>query len=177
MRHLTCDPKLEVKGQAALSLVENIRAEEIKPMLEKHGFSHIDPDQWYSAQDFLNMLNDLAKESDFMTNLVAIGLKLAEQAPMPPEVETLEQLLPMYDVAYQMNHRNADAGQILCEQMDDRYYKFTLNDIYPDDLSYGSIYGFAKRFLPDGTQFTVKYDEITTRDRGGDRTILHLTWE
>jgi hypothetical protein len=47
----------------------------------------------------------------------------------------------------------------------------------PDDLEYGILYGFAKRFLA-GTQFTVWYDEDLPRmDQGGDQTVIHVKWK
>ena len=50
----------------------------------------------------------------------------------------------------------------------------------PDDMSYGLLYAYARRFLPPGTQFTVYYDpDIPARDYGGDReeTIIHIEWD
>jgi hypothetical protein len=177
MRELTCDPKLETRGESSLSFIENIRSEEIKPILEKYGLSHLEADKWYPAQNWLNVLNDLAQEPDFTSNLVAIGLKLAEKVLIPPQVETFDQLLATFDMAYQMNHRNGEAGQIITEQIEERYFRIKLEDIYPDDMTYGIFYGFARRLLPQGTQFSVKYDEgQLNRDRGGDETILHIRW-
>lgn len=177
MRQLTCDPNLEARGETSLSFIENVRSEQIKPILEKYGLSHIEADKWYSAQNWLNVLNDLAQQPDFTSNLVAVGLKVAEKALIPPQVVTFDQLLTMFNMAYQMNHRNGEAGQIISEQVEERYFRVKLEDIYPDDMTYGILYGFAKRLLPQGMQFTVKYEEgRLNRDRGGDETIIHIRW-
>ncbi len=41
------------------------------------------------------------------------------------------------------------------------------------------MYGYGKRFLSPGGQFTVYYDpDITPRDDGGDGpTVIHLKWD
>jgi hypothetical protein len=39
-------------------------------------------------------------------------------------------------------------------------------------------YGLAKRYLPDGTVFQVKYDdEAPRREEGGKETLIHIIWE
>jgi hypothetical protein len=44
-------------------------------------------------------------------------------------------------------------------------------------MTYGIIYGLAKRLLPAGIQFSVKYEEgQPNRDRGGDKSIIHVRW-
>jgi hypothetical protein len=52
--------------------------------------------------------------------------------------------------------------------------------VYPDDMSYGILYGYARRFLPPGTKFKVYYDpDVLPRDQGGSEnyTIIHISWE
>ena len=78
-------------------------------------------------------------------------------------------------MTYHSAHRNGDIGHVIGERVEDKYYRINLEDIYPDDMTYGIIYGFAKRLLPSGTQFSVKYDEgQPNRDRGGEKTIIHV---
>ena len=90
------------------------------------------------------------------------------------------QVLMRWDDMYQMLHRNADVGGITVEKIAEKHYKTSHTVIYPDDMSYGVLFGFARRFLPPGTPFKVYYDpEIPPRDRGGeqDATIIHIEWE
>src|SRR4051812_38063503 len=65
MRTLTCDPRIEIRGADVLSIVNNLQAEEIAPFLEKYGLSHIDPNQWYPAINWLSCMNELATKTDF----------------------------------------------------------------------------------------------------------------
>ena len=177
MRHLTCDPNVEVIGQTTKSYLENIRGEYTRPIIEAHGLTDIDPNEWYPAKSMLDAMNELAQQPDFTSSLVAIGLKIAENLFIPPQIASFDQILEGLDVAYHSAHRNGDIGHVRGEKVEDGYYRVYLEDIYPDDMTYGIIYGLAKRLLPSGTQFSVKYDEgQPNRDRGGDKSIVHVRW-
>ena len=47
-----------------------------------------------------------------------MGRNIAAKALIPPEVDTLEKVLPGLDPIYKMNHRGEDAG----------YYRYTMLD-------------------------------------------------
>jgi hypothetical protein len=180
MREFKCDPNAEIIGQNVLAFVQNLRAEEVQPFLKKHGLENVDPEKWYPLQDWLNVLNDIQREGEAMSDFVGIGMAIAETAPLPPETEgmNLEQFFGLLNPSYQMQHRSGDVGKIESEKVGDKHIKVTVDVPYPDDLEYGTAYGFAKRFLPKGTRFVVKYDEKQTRkDHGGENTIIHVTWE
>ena len=96
------------------------------------------------------------------------------------ENPTLEEVLLRWNDMYQSLHRGADIGGIVIEKIGDTHYKTTHTVIYPDDLSYGVLYGYARRFLPPGTRFMVYYDEeVIPRDQGGQDgyTIIYISWE
>lgn len=178
MRHLTCDPNAEVIGSSAISYIENINSKGLMPILQKHGLSEMDSDKWYPCVDILNVLNDVAQQPDFTSNFVAIGLKIAEVAMLPPTVNALSEILLAFDGVYQMNHRNGEIGRFVPEKISGTHYTIRCEDVYPDDLSYGILYGLARRFLPKGTSFRVAYDDPNaTRDNGGEETLIHVEWE
>jgi len=173
------DPSAKVIGQNLLSFIQNVNAGNVLPFLEKHNLSHIEPDKWYPLQPWLNVLEDLSNESNAMFNMVAIGAAISETAVLPPGAENLsiEEILFAINDVYQMQHKG-DVGSVVTEKVDDHHIVLTLNVPYPDDLEYGTAYGFARRFLPPNTPFTVEYDAKSLRhDEGGDCTILHITWE
>lgn len=180
MRHLTCDPSAEVIGQTMLSFIDNLQSDRIMPLLKRHGLDDIQPDQWYPLQDWLEVLNDLAREGDFSSSVVAIGMQITEKMLVPPEVEQLSlgEILEMWNDLYQMQHRGADVGCVRTEKVAPNHYVCTQEVMYPDDMSYGVAYGMARRWLPHGTPFTVKYDDtILNRDNGGPQTVIHVMWE
>lgn len=180
MRKITCEPTMEVSGATMLSIVENMRADEIAPLVEKYGFEDIAPSEWYPLQDFLDFLHEMGHDPNLAANLVSVGMSIAETALMPSELEhpTFEQMVEGWDDHYQSNFRNGDAGYKQTTKVDKQHYKVAHNNtIMPDNLEYGVLYGFAKRFLPPGTRFTVWFDEDMPRmDKGGEQTILHVEW-
>ncbi|HLA42125.1 MAG TPA: hypothetical protein VJZ27_01745 [Aggregatilineales bacterium] len=183
MRTLTCPPGTEIIGTTLLGFSQNLQSDDVKPVMEKHGVVNLDPMGWYPAQMLLDALNDIAAYSNFSTNMVAIGMKIGEIVPVPPELgekPSLEDVLMIWDDLYQGLHRNTDVGGITIEKVHDNYFKTFHTVIYPDDMSYGVLYGYARRFLPVSTHFTVFYEpDVTPRDKGGDgdATVISVKWE
>lgn len=185
MRHLSCDPGMELIGQAALSFINNVQSSEIHPYLVKYGLTNVQPDQWYPASKIMDLMNDMAHGTNLTSNLVAIGMEIATNMVMPPEMEhaPLVAILEAWDVLYHMQHRNlvnpgVDIGYVKLEKVTENHYTTIHRHLYPDDMTYGLAYGMAKRFLPKGTHFKVKYDsEAPNRDQGGSVTIIHIMWD
>ncbi|MBZ0318919.1 MAG: hypothetical protein K8L91_21065 [Anaerolineae bacterium] len=182
MRSLTCDPKAEVVGLMLNSYVDNMMADESAPVFKKHGLINLDPHTWYPLPPLLSALNELAALPGLSLNLTAIGMKIGEGVPMPPELgphPSLEKVLMAWDATYQFLHRSADVGKIWLEKVSDKHFKTFHSVVYPDDLSYGVLYAYGRRFLPPGTHFTVRYDsDLPARDYGGTTpyTIIHIHW-
>ncbi len=178
----SCTPGTEVIGQAMLSYIENIQADVILPLLEKHKLRDIQPDRWYPLQPWLDVIwDELAPRTDFESTMIAVGLKVVEFALTPPEMKhvTLGQMLEGWDIHFHANHRNGEVGRIVTEKINDKTYKTTHQHIYPDGLNYGLAYGFARQILPKGTPFKVEYEDYNYRlDRGGaDKTVIIVSWE
>ncbi len=172
MRKLTCDPNVEAIGQVMLAFINNLQAEEIEPVLKKHNLTDVDPESWYKAQQWLDVLNELGS-----VDYVAIGLQTAQHVILPPGLENLTylQIMTKWDEIYQFQHRGGDIGGLTVEQITPTHYRAEWKIIYPDDMAYGVAFGFARRFLPKGTVFTLKYDPDFTRvDDGGEKTVLHI---
>lgn len=179
-QYASFDPRVEIIGQNILSFLQNSQIENIQPILERRGLTDVKPDQWYPLQTWMEVLTEISEQSSAMFDFVSIGMAISETAVIPPEVAKLpfEQFMMMINDVYQMQHRGGDAGTIKVEQPGDKHLLLTLRVPYPDDLEYGVAYGFARRFLPAGTQFTVMYDEnVPRREKGGQETLIHITWD
>lgn len=181
MRKFTCPPTLELLGQNIIAWVNNIQGDETQPIMQKRGLLNLDADKWYPAQQFMEAFNDMAEHPNLVSNMVAIGMEIGRIVPLPPQLEnpTLGDVLMAWNDMYQYIHRNGDAGQITCEKVTDTHYKVTLTDLYPDNFSYGIMYGYARRFLPQDVSFTVYYDpDLPQRDEeDADKTVIHLEWQ
>lgn len=182
MRYLSCDPRAEILGTNVLACLSYLQEYHVAELVRKYDLSGISPTDWVPTQRFLNILNDLRDErsmSSFMSVLVTVGMGIGGAVRVPVEDPCLSDVLTTWNEVYQGLHRNADVGAITCEALEATHYRMTFTDLYPDDVSYGILYGYAKRFLPMGTQFTIYYDpKVTPRDRGGDsgRTVIHIKW-
>lgn len=179
MRSLSCDPRAETLGVNVLGLINAMRKREALLVMETHGLTRIQPGEWIPAQRLLDALNDLGQVSDPTYDAVATGVEFGRVMPVAISDPSLEDVLTVWDEVYQSLHRNADVGRIACRKVADRHYKVTFTDLYSDDFNYGLLYGFAQRFLPSGTQFTINYDpSVTPRDRGGQKgyTVIHIRW-
>lgn len=182
MRRLTCSPQTETLGLLLGAFADNLQGDEVRPIMEKHGIVNLEPYAWYPVQMLLDALNELAEQVNMMSNYVAIGMKIGETVPVPPGMEnpTLEQILIAWDGMYQGLHRGADVGCITIEKASDTYFKTHQSGLYPDDMSYGVLYAYGRRFLPPGTRFSVFYDpDVTPLDEGGDgeATVINIRWD
>lgn len=181
MRRINLPPGVETLGQNLRAFTDNLMHDESFHVAQKYGLVDLNPNEWYPAQSLLDFLYELLNSPNSSPNMVAIGMEIGKIVPMPPEMSDpkLGDALMVWDSLYQYLHRGGDVGKIMCQKVDNKHYKLLLTDIYPDDFSYGIIYGYARRFLPRGTKFTVYYDENTVcRDKGGNGpTIIHVSWE
>lgn len=172
------DPDSQAIGSSLLGFIRCVRHEVMQPYLEKHGLTDIDPKKWYPVQTWLDVLGDLSEErrGESMFDFVSVGMGIAEVIPLPPEYSSLpfgEALAASGGSGYKMNHRG-DVGEHTVKKEGDKHFIITIRTPYPDDLLYGVYYGLARRFLPSGRHFTLRYDEKARRDKGADVTIMHL---
>jgi len=182
MRHMTTDPKAETLGLLLNSFSENLQGDTTRPAMEKHGMVDLEPMEWYPVQKLLDALNELNDSHSAIFDMTAIGLKIGENVPIPPEIgePTLEKVLNIWDDLYQGLHRGANVGKITVEKVDNKHFITRHTNPYPDDMSYGILYAYGRRFLPKGTDFIVYYDEeLGTRDYNdeADAAIIHIEWK
>ena len=171
-------PKAEVIGQAVLAFAENLESDLVKPLLPKHGLDKVEPDGWYSHQawmDVLKEMNDtLGGQAQFA--FVAFGRKVVEKAAMPPEIQSIPDILNALHAIHHMNLRNIpeDEGYHI-EKLDEKHYQVYENTPNPTDAIYGFIWGLVARFRQENEQFTVKIvDNPNPSKQPG--VVYDVTW-
>jgi len=181
MRKVTCDPKTQISGQTLMAYVDNVQSQLIVPIFAKHGMKDIDPKQWYPLQPLLDVLYELGIQKDSTISLVAIGVKIAEYGVEASETERapLPVVLENWEKHLYANVKDGDVGRIITEKVNDKHYRITHQNVFPDDLCYGLAYGFTRSRLPKGTNFKVWYEDYEHRiDNGGsDKTVICVKWE
>ncbi len=173
-------PDAEVLGGAIHGFIDAINRESIWPHLEKLGMTDIDPAAWYPKRMYVDLWNSiLAAGGSAMYDFVSIGMTIAQRA-WPPELDgqPFETILAGWGDAFDTVNRGSDRGYIRTEKIGHNHYAIVHCTPDPDDLNYGVVYGVCKRFLPEGTHFSVRYaEDVTRRDQGGEETIIHIKWE
>lgn len=176
------DPETEVSGRAMLALLECIVADEITPILQKHGIDQdsLKADDWYPLQRWLDVLSDIKNVKDFQStlNLVDIGRTYAKTAYLADNINSLEDALIAINDTYQLNHRNGYAGEMVIIIMGPGHLQVVDHTPYPGNFTYGMIYGLAHRFRPEGVLPIVRHDDTQPcRERGDDSCTFDVTWE
>ncbi len=173
-------PDTEIIGQAILDFGEAVGNEQFQAFFDRHRLTDIQPDRWYPAQKWMDVLNDIDDTGKSMFDFVSIGIQQLQMAIMPPEFDTMPliDILKSLEEAYQMNYRGTDIGGITAEIVDDKTVKMIIQSFEPDHLWYGNLHGLMRRFAPDGMEYTIAYDpDVPRREEGGDVTIIHVNWK
>ncbi len=181
MRACQCDPQIEINGQQALAFVSHMNVATMRPALERHHLTSVDPMQWYPLQTWLDVLNEMAKRQSASLDYVAMGTAMAQMVWLPGTTARLSLetfFLTALSQVYRTQYRNGDAGSLEVVRSGTRRLRVKTRTPYPDDLIYGLVYGFALRFLPAGTPITVEYEaSLLRRDQGGNSTTLIVAWD
>ena len=169
------DSNVEVLGQSIMSVVNSL-GDAATPILKKHGIHPLESDGWYNQQDWLNAFADFEK-SNFM-NLVAIGMKVPDNAVWPDHVRTVHDALESINIAYGMNHRGGEIGGYRYERTGDRSGTMICENPYPSDFDYGIMYRILQKFRgTESDTILVRLDDSKpTRKKGGDSCTFLMEW-
>lgn len=175
MQIQTLGPDAEVLGGAINGFIDAVNRDDLMPHLKKLGMTAIQPDKWYPKQMYVDLWNSiLAAEHSSAQNLVSVGITIAATA-WPPEADNqpFDSLVETWGDAFDAVNRGADRGYVRGEKTGENQYIVRCCTPDPDDLNYGVVFGFCRRFLPKGKAFTIRYDPHTQRrDEGGEETVI-----
>lgn len=169
-------PQAEVIGQVVMAFSQNLEADLIAPLLPKYGLDNVDPEKWYSHQNWMNVLRDLNQMPGSMSAFVAFGKQVVETAAMPPEIDSIPKALELLHAIHHLNLRNIpqDEGYSV-RQIDPKHYHVYHNTPNPEDAIYGFIWGLAARYKAPNEHFTVrKMDNPNPEEIPG--TLYDVTW-
>jgi hypothetical protein len=169
-------PEAEVLGASMLALPVCLKADEIMPLLEKHGFATIEPETWYPQQNIVNLYRDIEEgRTNLSENLVSIGIKSVETMQFPPEINTMESVIETMVASYSMVHRNLQPGEGTWGRfLGDGHARAIINSPYPKDVFYGYFWGLMKKYKPEGARFRVA--KVENNDPEYPGTVYDITW-
>ena len=187
---------IQVNGTTIMSIVDGMEkyASLGKKYLIKAGLPENiinDAEHWYSQQLWLDVFKTISTKVGENT-LFLIGKKIPENAVFPPEIDNIEKALSAIDVAYHMNHRNADSevlfdpsrppekimlegiGHYGHEKVSDTMALMICENPYPCDFDRGIITTMAQRFNKSAG---VSHDDSKPcRKNDADSCTYIVTW-
>ncbi|TXT61610.1 MAG: hypothetical protein BAJALOKI2v1_20063 [Promethearchaeota archaeon] len=165
---------VKVKGVILEAFINGFGTFEEKAinLLENKGIKNIKEDGWYSAREFLEVLND-TKDS----TLKVVGMKVPENAEVP-NIDSVESALGLIDKAYQMNHRGGAIGSYEFTKTGDKKGKMVCNNPYPCEFDQALIKSFMKKFQETGliSVPSVRHAEGGCRKKGADSCTYNIRW-
>lgn len=171
----------KVLGAVVLSILGTNRLDELQPYFEKYGIARCHPSDFYPVEPLNGMINEIVhdqQQMDSMYDFVSMGIANGMSIPLPPEINTLEKWLMIFESRYPTLYRGTDIGYVKCEKLTPKHYRLHIRWPWVDDIAYGTVYGMCRRFLPPGVGFSVYYDDAGGRvDFGDPETLLHVEWD
>ncbi len=182
MKFIAFDPESKVIGQAFLGINAAVDKRLIGPLLIKHGLLDIQPDRWYPLQKLLDVMNDIDKNPDAISNMltfVSIGQNVAQNVYVPEEIEAfikdkgfVEFMSVFGSPTYFRDHQGY-VGEHAIEKLSDQHLRIVFNTPYPPDFFYGLFHGSATRYCP--AYFVAHYQDLAMRDpKPGESVIIHI---
>ena len=164
----------KVIGQVMLAFLDNLQAEEIRPVLEEIGVDAIDPETWYPQQMFADIYSKLETMPNGTQNIVAIGVQTLDELEFPDEVDNIAAALQALPQMYSAIHQNIpDTEGWVIDQIDDQHIQVTFQSPYSDYAAYGYLFSIARRFRPEGYIFSV----IPDIKRDGTPATFNIKWK
>jgi len=193
------EEEMEVNGAAIKSITDALSSISIltTKMFERAGLPAPEKIEsgdkaWYSQQNWLNAFKLIADKIGNKT-MYSIGLKIPENAILPPDINNIEKALSSIDVAYHMNHRNKNKDVLFDpsrpkEMMmlegighygyqkipDENKAILVCENPYHCDFDRGIIAAMAKRF---NSSSSVMHDDSKPCRKEGAKTCTYIaTW-
>jgi hypothetical protein len=172
-------PNAEIIGQAMLGIVNNLRHDELLPLLTQYGVEKIDPERWYPQQIFLDIYRDMQDgKINSSENMVAIAVKIVETAVFPPGINSVETMIQAISMIYKSNIRNVPETEgYWGEIVGPGHAVVKDNSPYLPDSTYGFIWALVKRFRPEGSQFVVRILNPNAGVTDDEPVVFDVTWE
>lgn len=148
-------PQAQVLGANVTALLGTLTDHTLRPLVEEYGFGTIDPEIWYSQQDFLDVIRAVEERLTW-EELVAIGMNGANLVDFPMNTP-LEDMLAQLPPAYHYFHHQVSGSEGYSLEHGDRHMAVVCNVPYPPFVLYGLIHGLIRRFCAaDPRRFTVE---------------------
>jgi hypothetical protein len=167
--------KREYSGEALYTFVLGLTESKtvVDKILADAGVEQLDPAAWYDftwAEDFF-----LAVQAVLGPHVVnQCGKTMIESANYPPEINSVETLLPALGAWYSFHARGPNVGSIICEMDDERSATLDWSTgRFPCMFCQGILEGACARY---GVKPLIEHGAGGCRDTGAATCIYHVSW-
>lgn len=163
----------EYSGAALRSFILGLAESEaiVNKLLADAGVADIDPNAWYdydwAMQFFHKVENALGRGA-----LIEVGRKMIETATYPPEIDSVQKLLPGLGYWFALNARGPEVGTITCSFEDDHSATLDWSARGPCSLCFGILEGACARY---GVKPLIEHGG-TCKAKGANTCIYHVSW-
>lgn len=167
--------KAEYSGAALNTFILGLTHSQsvVDKILADAGVDKIDPEAWYDfkwAEDFFLRVQEVLGAAVVR----ACGKTMIESAEYPPEINSIETLLPGLSHWYAYHARGPNVGTITVEVEDD--HSATLDwatGRFPCSFCIGILEGACARY---GVIPLIEHGASGCRDDGASTCIYHMSW-
>lgn len=158
--YVPSSPDAEYFGWSVLTVTQNLRADIIRPLMEKYGLADVDPNAFYLQGALLAALKEVEQNFTF-EELVALGIKTADLLPVPPELNSVEALIAALPVLYKSTCRNIPEEEgVTVEKVHDKHYRLIHNSPLPPFMLYATVFGLVRRVKQKGQNPLVELTQM-----------------
>jgi len=180
MNNRVIPPEVQVLGQSIMAMVGGMELLKSRAMkiLAENGIPALEPQGWYPMRNALTAIGSIEQKIGPVT-MRAVGRKVPEHAKFPPEIRTLEEALSALNVAYQMNHRGQQSGNIGGYRFETAPHggRMICDNPYPCNFDHGIIEALCERFRPkDAMWVRVEHAPLGCRQKGGLDCTYLISW-
>jgi len=171
-------PNAEVLGRNIRSYMAGMGSFEMigRSIMTKYGIEeNPSPDNWYNHQQFLDAIKDILSRTGLHTVHI-IGMRIAENVTLSPEVDNIEKALHALGPAYREVHRNDTISDKIVTKLEDRKYQVVINTPYPCEFDTGYLRGLCKRFLKETAVQVEHVESKPCRKKGAESCTYLINW-
>ena len=166
--------KNEYSGAALQSFVLALSGSQtiLDKLLKDAGVEKIDPEAWYDYDRAISIFYQIEQELG-RDAVIEVGRKMIESAIYPPEITSIETLLPALGDWFLLNARGPSVGTITCEFEDEHSAVIDWSARGLCSIDIGILEGACRRY---GVKPLIEHAPGGCKDDGALTCIFHVSW-
>lgn len=146
--------------------------EVVHKILSDAGVERIDPERWYEFDWARSIYHKIGAQVG-RGALIEVGRRMIQTAEYPPGIDDIPTLLMSLDVAYHLNARGPDIGEIRCIIEEQHCATLVWTPTFPCELNIGILEGSCARY---GARALVEHGGGGCMNDGATSCTYHVSW-